>query len=284
MKPLNLGQADALPDYHFEERGGAKIWINRKFHGEELLDLLADCDQLLVRSNCQIIKDQRKIKIGRLTLIVKDKALAVYIKRYNTFSMRYRIGSLLSESGAVRSLRGAKIVQSAGICTPTPIAAIDVREKGVLCRSFFVTEEIAGGKTVDAYWREVLATRGERQRRKFLTRLATLFRSLHLAGIYHNDLKDANIIVAPRLHHASYNFTLLDLDGVRQYGNLSERRRIKNLVQINRTLGQYVRWSDKAYFMRRYFAEGVTDREEMKRLIRLVLAESQRRDVKVAAL
>ena len=49
---------------------------------------------------------------------------------------------------------------------------------------------------------------------------------------------------------------LLDLEGVRQYRALSESRRIKNLVQLNRTLGRYLRnvqklWVLQAYLKRR---------------------------------
>jgi hypothetical protein len=269
LKSLSLGQAAALPDFDFTERGGAKIWVNRTFYSEELLELIADCDRLLARPDCRIIKDQEKIKVGRLTLGLASGQLKIYIKRYNAFSLRYRIGSLLLPSGAVRSLRGATILKGAGIETVKPIAAVESRLMGMVCKSFFITEEISTGKTADAYWIENLRPlsifNGQRCRREFIAKLATLFRNLHDAAIYHNDLKDANIIAVPVADRRSETFYLLDLDGVRRFASLSERHRMKNLVQINRTLGKYLTRSERWYFLNFYLKATGVDRKTAKR-------------------
>jgi len=153
----------------------------------------------------------------------------VYLKRYNAFSARYRIGSLVLSSGAVKSVRGAEILSRAGISTATPLASIERRSWGILNSSFFLSKEIIRGKTADAYWRENLTpirgAEGFRHRRRFLKALASLFVGLHEHGIYHNDLKDANILV----HDGSSgeHFALLDLEGVRHCWYLSRRRRVK---------------------------------------------------------
>jgi hypothetical protein len=283
MRPLSPIQADALPDFCFEERGGTKIWVARRYANSGLVNQVADCDLLLARPDCRIIKDQKKIKVGCLSLDVTGKESSFYIKRYNAFSLRYRIGSLLALSGAVRSLRGAALLQSARIHTATPVAAVESRVKGVLTKSFFITEEICGGKTADAYWREDLT--GSRlshlwqRRRNFLAGLASVFRSLHAAEIYHNDLKDANILAVPRPSELSQTFYLLDLEGVRRYNRLSEKRRIKNLVQINRTLGRYVSRSDKFCFLKSYLAAEAADKRQAIRMIQIIIAESDRLDM-----
>jgi hypothetical protein len=282
LRPLSPIQADALPDFCFEERGGTKIWLARRYANSGLVNQITDCDLLLARPDCRIIKDQKKIKVGRLSLGVMGKETSFYIKRYNAFSLRYRIGSLLALSGAVRSLRGAVLLQSARIHTATPVAAVENRVKGVLTKSFFITEEICGGKTADAYWREDLtASRLPhlwQRRRNFLAGLASVFRSLHAGGIYHNDLKDANIVAIPRPSELSQTFYLLDLEGVTRYSRLSEKRRIKNLVQINRTLGRYVSRSDKFCFLENYLAAEFADKRQAIRMIRMVIAESDRLD------
>ena len=95
---------------------------------------------------------------------------------------------------------------------------------------------------MDSLWRDTLSSQstpdGIRSRRAFLTTLGSLFHTLHSHGVYHNDLKDANILAAPSTGSERIALFLLDLEGVRQYRALSESRRIKNLVQLNRTLGQ----------------------------------------------
>ena len=282
MKPLSLIQADALPDFCCVERGGTKIWVDRNFANRELLEQIADCDRLLAWPECQIIKDQKKIKVGRLRLALMGKEYSFYIKRYNAFSLRYRIGSLLTLSGAVRSLRGAALLQSAGTRTARPVAAVETRFLGMLTKSFFITEEISGGKTADAYWLENLTSSplcSDRQRRRsFLAGLASVFRSLHASAIYHNDLKDANIITVAHPDGFSHIFYLLDLEGVQRCVRLSEKRRVKNLVQINRTLGRHIRRSDKLYFIKHYLDAAITDQNRIKRLIQVIQSESDRVD------
>ncbi|HVO93151.1 MAG TPA: lipopolysaccharide kinase InaA family protein, partial [Terriglobales bacterium] len=189
--------------------------MSRNFVNGSFAQQLLDCDRLLARHDCQIIKDQKKIKVGRVSFTIGGQVLHVYVKRYNAFSLRYRFGSVMAASGAVKSLIGAAILRKAGIRTARPLAAVETRVNRMLAKSFFVTEEIAGGKTADAYWVEDLASRGDslaRQlRQEFLRGLASVFRSLHAAQIYHNDLKDANILIVPGVHGSSPRFFLLDL-------------------------------------------------------------------------
>jgi hypothetical protein len=271
-----------LLDFHFETRGHTKIWLDRNFADGEFIDQLVDCDQLLARPDCQVVKNQRKIKVGRLSLTIAGCTYLLYIKRYNAFSLRYRLVSLVVPSGAVRSLRGAALLQSVGIRTVEPVAAVENRFLGVLSKSFFVTKEISGGKTADVYWLEDLASSSachERQRRRnFLAGLASVFRSLHAAAIYHNDLKDANIMTVPHPDGISQIFYLLDLEGVQRCGRLSGKRRVKNLVQINRTLGRHLRSSEKLYFLIHYLGSAAPDRSLRKRLIQRILSESDRLD------
>lgn len=271
-----------LRDFHFEARGRTKVWLHREVADGELIDRIADCDRLLAQPGCRIIKDEKKIKVGHLRLSIAGRTYQLYIKRYNAFSLRYCIGSLLRPSAAVSSLRGAALLKSAGIRTARPLAAAETRLLGMVTRSFLITEAIAGGKTADAYWLEDLGRtplgRQRLARRDFLAGLASLFRTLHEAGIYHNDLKDANIMAAADPQGGGSLFFLLDLEGVRRFGRLGERRRIKNLVQINRTLGRYVPGSGKLYFLMHYLGAVPIDRRRTKRLIRAIQAESDRLD------
>ena len=284
MQLVNLGQDQALPDFHFEERGGAKIWVDRHFADHRFIDQIADCDLLLAQPDCRIIKDQRKIRIGRLTLKIAGRAYNLYIKRFNAFSIRYQIGSLMSVSAALKSLEGAALLQTAGIRTARPVAAVERRVNGILTKSFFITEEINGAKTADAYWLEDLSTRqlkDQRQRRRlFLQCIAQLFQSLHAGHIYHNDLKDANILVVADVMKNSISLFLLDLEGVRRYSNLSARRRTKNLVQLNRTLGRYLQQSDKLFFLRQYLGPSFSNIKARRELIESVVRDSKLLDAK----
>jgi len=274
-----------FPEFTRELRGDTSIWIERKLVGSTLVDRLADSDGLLADPTCEIIKDQKKITVGRLTLGVGTVPYEIYIKRYNVFSLRHRLVSPFVMSGALRALHGATVLRRWKIPSVVPLGAVERRSWGVLAKSFFISEEITGGKTVDAYWRDDLrclpGAAGQRQRRDFLVRLGELFQMLHGRAIYHNDLKDANILAARRQQTTA--FFLLDLEGVRQCRRLSEKRRVKNLVQLHRTLGRYLRQADKLVVLKHYLGDSYGERSIRRQWIKQILRQADRLDRAKAA-
>lgn len=270
-----------LPDYVCLRRGTSSIWLARELANDATAELLADPDRLFSLPGCTVIKDQRKIKVGRVELEINGFIRQIYMKRYNSFSWRYRLGSLLIPSGAVRSLEGALTLIQGGFFTGKPLAAVECRSYGVVSKSFYLSEEIKGSKTADAYWREVLSPlegeEGFRRRRIFLGGLARLFCSLHQRNIYHNDLKDANILVRYHPTEATEMYYLLDLEGIRRYRTLSRGRRIKNLVQLNRTMGRFLRPSERLYWLSRYLGSVFLERRERRQWVGEILSESDRR-------
>ena len=273
-----------LPEDVVLRIGSSSLWVSPDLQGDPKVDLLADPDLLFSSPQCEIIKDQKKIKVGRVQLEIGGRIKGIYLKRYNVFSWRYLVGSLFVPSPASRSWAGAEILLQSGFHTGRPIAAVECRFWGLLKKSFYLSEEIPRGKTVDAYWREELipisGSEGFLRRRIFLKDLALLFSSLHERNIYHNDLKDANIIVCSDDTRPEGSFYLLDLEGIRRYRVLKRRRRIKNLVQLNRTMGSLLRPSEKLYWVKVYLGNAFFDRRERRKWIKGILEESARRDLR----
>jgi serine/threonine protein kinase len=264
------------------QTGSTSIWVSQDLRREAEIEPLANPDLLFSHPQCEIIKDQKKIKVGRIPLEIGGKVKAVYLKRYNAFSWRYRLGSLFVTSGARRSLAGANTLTRAGFLTGRPIAAVECRCWGMLTKSFYISEEVPGGKTVDLYWQEELipvrGKEGFRRRRGFLKALALLFRFLHERNIYHNDLKDANILVCPGENRAGESFYLLDLEGIRSYRRLNRRRQVKNLVQLHRTMGRFLERNEGLYWLKVYLRDLFSDSGERRKWIGRILRESDRRD------
>ncbi len=273
---------DTPPRWVFLKNGSSSLWFRQDLDRETDVELLVDPDLLFSSPECEVIKDQKKIKVGRIPLEIEGRSRGIYLKRYNAFSWRYRLVSLVVQSAALRSLAGASTLLQAGFLTGRPIAAVENRSGGMLTRSFYLSEEIKGSKILDVYWRDELASmqgpKGFRRRRDFLKSLAELLRSLHRMNIYHNDLKDANILVGSDGEPRREAFYLLDLEGVRKCRHLNRRRRIKNLVQLNRTMGKFLHGSQKLVLLKAYLGDPFFDRDERRRWVREVLAESGRQD------
>ena len=271
-----------LPEFVERRVGDASIRLHPSFIDPAFIARLADPDQFLRNPACEVIKDQKKIKVGHLIVSIAGSPRSLYVKRYNSFSMRYKVASTVVRSGARRALGGAAILGSANIQTATPVAAVERRVRGVLVASFLISEEVAGGATVDAYWREKLrpiaGRTGFKRRRLFLHALAGLFRTLHEHNIYHDDLKDANILAAPNSTDKAESFFLLDFEGVRRCSPLSARRRIKNLVQLERTLGCHLRQVDRLAFLKSYLGASFADRRFRRKQIATILTAARQVD------
>ena len=265
-----------------ERRGSLSLHVVRTLTKDLMRNLAPDPDHFFDLPGCEIIKDQKKIKVARVKIEIHGDMKTVYLKRYNAFSWRYRFGSLFQSSGALKSLDGAAILAESGIRTARPLAAVDSRSWGMLNRSFFLSEEIENGKTADAYWREELLTvkgkEGTQRRKRFLQGIGELFRCLHQQNVYHNDLKDANILVQPEFSTGGEHFYLLDLEGIRRYRRLNRRRQTKNLVQLNRTLGKYLRATEKLRFLESYLGPSFSNRIDKRDWVVSVLRQSNRLD------
>jgi len=270
------------PNFVLRQYGRVKIWLDANLADPQFIAVLHNPDGLFDLPGGAIIKDQRKIKVARLAIEIKGETHPIYLKRYNSFSMRHRFGSMFTVSGGMKSLRGAAILNRNGISTAKPIAAVEERLQGMVLRSFYLSAELSGGVTVDVYWLNILKPlrdiEGSRRRRVFLQALGELFNRLHGQGVYHNDLKDANILAVSVGNVKSIELYLLDLEGVRQYRVLSESRRVKNLVQLNRTLGRHLSGTQRLTFLRAYLGRSFRDRRLRRNLIAKVIGASNRLD------
>jgi serine/threonine protein kinase len=75
---------------------------------------------------------------------------------------------------------------------------------------------------------------------------------MHEAGFAHRDLKAPNVLVAPAGPHARP--VLVDLDGLRQPGRVSPRRRVRDLMRLAVSLEEWglARATDRLRFLRAY--------------------------------
>ena len=233
--------------------GGLRAWLAP---GVRLADVApgGDPDRLLTRPDCEVVKLQPKVVVGVLT----TPAGRLYVKRYNVFAWRVALGSLWRRSPARSAWGAVEALHARGFATPEALAAVEVRCGGVLGKSFFVTREVPGALTADRCWQAILAepdaVRRRAGRRALARVLGDLFRRLHAAGVYHNDLKDVNVLVSGP--PGDPLCLLLDLERVRTLRRVGRRRRVKNLMQLARTLGPQASATDRLRFLAAYLGDG----------------------------
>ncbi|MGH7931284.1 MAG: lipopolysaccharide kinase InaA family protein [Candidatus Binatia bacterium] len=240
-----------------------------------------------IQPQCRVIKSERKIKVGFIPMRIGGKTKTVYIKQHNALSIGHRLASLFLPSAAMRSLKGAVTLLQEGYATAKPVAAVEYRSRGVLIKSLYFSEEVPRAKTVDAFWHEDLSVLrgagGYRKRRAFLRALAHLLSSLHRKRIYHNDFKASNILIRNGKRPMEGLFSVIDLQGLRQCFYVSDRRRIKNLAQLDRTLGCLLSRTEKLFFLKAYGGSALFRQKKKRGLINVILEETRRQSARELA-
>jgi tRNA A-37 threonylcarbamoyl transferase component Bud32 len=275
--------ADELPPQSYVRDGSLRAWLQQDIRLSTLSPPDGDPDRLLRGPAAHVIKDQRKVMVGIASVVpgfaASRRPSSIYIKRYNVFSARVRWASLWKTSPAFRAWHAARALARAGFRTPEPVAAVEYRRRGMLTKSFFLTTGVEGAVPADQYWWDLRQAPAP-ERRRFVAELAGLFAALHAAGVYHNDLKDANVLV--RHGPAGHECYLLDLECVRRGPRVSRRRRVKNLVQLHRTLGRLANMRENLYFLRCYLGEDARETQVRRRWRRAVCARARRKDLRHA--
>jgi hypothetical protein len=233
-----------------------------------------DPDRLLTSPRCELKKFQAKVVVGR----IETGRGWMWVKRYNVHAVRVALASLGRPSPAMTAFGNAVALAALGFAVPTPLAAIEYRRAGCVRRSFFLTDEVTGAATADVAWQDLLALDDpalrRHGRRTFASALGALFARLHAAGVYHADLKDVNVLV--RGPATAPSFVLLDLERVTIGHPVSAARRLKNVVQLARTLGPQASRADRLRWLRAYL--GASDRAERRAWVERIVRAQTRKD------
>jgi len=224
-------------------------------------------------TTARVLKHDRGTTVALLTLPTG----AVVIKHHRLHTWRQWGDALWHGSPARRAWHGAQLLQARGFSVPRPLAAFEKRIAGTLRESWYCSEGLQTQSPLDVYWRNQQKHWTRRQRRAFLQSLAEFLRAFHTAGLYAGDMRDANLLVEDD-GNAHWQFYLVDLDHVLHAERLSQKRRLKNLVQLERTLGRRARVSERLFFLYQYLGTPFPPRAQRRALLRRLLRLRERKD------
>jgi hypothetical protein len=187
------------------------------------------------------------------------------------------IDVLVHGSPARRAWRGAQLLQAHGFPIPRPLGVFERRAGGIVRESWYCSEGLLTQLPLNQYWRQQRPCWSLRQRRAFLCSLAEFLHTFHQAGLYAGDMRDANLLVEDN-GDAQWKFYLVDFDRILQTSFLSEKRRQKNLVQLERTLGRSAPASDRLFFLHCYWGASLPSRFERRHFIQQLLQLRRQKD------
>jgi hypothetical protein len=214
---------------------------------------------------------------GTTVSLVHAPTAAIVIKHHRLLTWRRWTDAFVHGSPAQRAWRGAQLLEQHGFPIPRPLGVFERRVAGFIRESWYCSEALLTQLPLDLYWQRQRGQWAFRQRRLFLRALAEFLSAFHAAGLYAGDMRDANLLVGEN-GAAQWTFYLVDLDRVLHAAPLSQRRRLKNLVQLERTLGRRLQAGDRIFFLHCYLGDPLPPPATRKQLIHQLLRLRKRKD------
>lgn len=152
--------------------------------------------------------------------------LILNVKRYRTpFFLNRLAYSFLRPSKACRAFDYALKLREKGIGTPTPIAYLECKNRGLLGESYFVSTHVEEFRMV----REFADGSEITGREAVVEALGQFIARLHDVGVLHLDLSVGNILFQQVGHHIQ--FWVVDLNRMR-FCNIDQAKGCKNFERL----------------------------------------------------
>jgi tRNA A-37 threonylcarbamoyl transferase component Bud32 len=198
-----------------------------------------------------------------------------FVKRVEVGSWFKGILDRIRGSRAARALRGAEILESAGFAHPRPIAAVEVRSLGAVRESYILSEPLRSARILSEF---ALADGRNFQRRQWVSeRVAHEIRRLHDAGLYTLDMQETNLMLES--HGDEITVYFIDLEDFRRVREISTRRRMLNLVHLDRSIGRFISQTRRLRFFCSYL-DGKPGRDKARKLVARMLEIRRRLEAK----
>jgi hypothetical protein len=234
----------------------------------EMAALIEQAVELINSAAFTPVKSEGKTRAG---FLVCPGYPVVFIKRAEVRSRLAGLADFAGGSQASRAIRGARIIRDAGFHCARPLAAMDVIEGFAVRASYLMSEALENAEILShfALGRDGGKRHGYARRNSVSDALATELRRLHDAGIYTRDLQETNIMVEE--HDGALHFYFLDLEDFRRVSTLSPRRRMLNLVHLDRSIGRFLSRAGRLDFLYAYLG-GKPAREARRKSVAEFLA------------
>ncbi|MGH7907867.1 MAG: lipopolysaccharide kinase InaA family protein [Candidatus Binataceae bacterium] len=231
-------------------------------------EIALNAEELMNTGDFSLGKNEGRVCAGVLKL---EGASPAFVKRAETRSAPHGMWERVRGSRARRALRGAALLKAAGFAHPRPYGAIETLSAfGGVSASHLLNEALVNSRTLSVFG---LGSRGELRRdmarRLRITKaVAKEVRRLHDAGLYTLDLQETNLMLEE--DSAGFRIYFIDLEDIRR-GRISMRRRLINLVHLDRSIGRFIGRAGRLRFLYSYLGEK-PGRAETRRLIARLLA------------
>ncbi len=238
-------------------------------------ELAQEIEELMESAAFSVHKAEGRVRAGLLDL---GDGGRVFVKRVETRSALRGFAERMRGSRVRRGLRGAAMLKAAGIPHPAPLAALEVRSLGGAVRAaYLISEPLENAQTLSVF---ALGRRGElrrdlRRRIEITRAVAAAVRRMHESGLYTRDLQETNLML--EAEGGGFRIHFVDLEDFARARRVPLRRRLLNLVHLDRSIGRFVGRAGRLRFLYAYLGER-PGRAEIRRTVAHLLRVRARLD------
>jgi Lipopolysaccharide kinase (Kdo/WaaP) family len=248
-------------------------------------EVVERADELMASPDFRVLKSEARTRAGFIDVPGADPA---FIKRVEVSSWSRGVLARLRGSRAARSLAGAAMLKANGFAHPEPLAAMNLYQAGAIRASYLVSRALINADSLSRFMLGPGEIKGRNvhRRKQISDTVAAQIRRLHEAGLYTRDLQETNIMVEDN-EHGGFNVYFIDLEDFRRSANVSWKRRILNLVHLDRSIGRFLCRAARLDFLYSYLGHR-PDRAAARKIVAEVKAAREaidrrkRRDVPAA--
>ena len=228
-----------------------KMFFRKGYDTDSLHELIEKHNSALTNNDSAvIIKRDSKTALTRHAF--KDKTVQnVVVKQYRVGCFGCLLKNLFRGSAGRKAWVAGNGLRVYGLNTPLPLALLEKKRSGITTGSYLIMEEVKDSLEMDRYILKNLDNRKDIKKKKALiSNIANTLGEMHNHNIFHHDLKTCNIMV--KENGKSFDFTFLDFDKVSFNEEITVRKRVKNLVQINLSTPRLFTLTDRLRFLNEY--------------------------------
>jgi hypothetical protein len=195
-------------------------------------------DELMASPEFCVLKSEARTRAGFIDVAGAGTA---FIKRVEVSSWSRGIIARFRGSRAKRSLAGAAMLKERGFAHPDPLAAMDSYRAGAIRASYLVSRALTNADSLSRFMLGPGEIKGRNvhRRKRISDTVAVQIRRLHESGLYTRDLQETNIMVEDNAH-GGFAVYFIDLEDFRRTANVSWKRRVANLVHLDRSIGRFL--------------------------------------------
>ncbi|MGR3294287.1 MAG: lipopolysaccharide kinase InaA family protein [Candidatus Scalindua sp.] len=291
---------------------GMMMYFRKGYDTDSLRNLIEAHNIALVNNDSAAIM-KRDSKTALTSHTFKDKtSLNVVVKQYRVGCFGRLLKNIFCGSAGRKAWVAGNGLRVYGYNTPLPLALIEKKISGVTTGSYLIMENVKNSLEMDRYilknFNNLLETNqckeenhptappsqgGEKitslgsqppktslidfkKKRAFINNLANTLGKMHNHNIFHHDLKTCNIMVKEK--GESFDFTFLDFDKVSFNEEITVKKRVKNLIQINLSTPRLFTLTDRLRFLKEYLDQcDITN--EKKNMLREIVNLSKREKI-----